>query len=419
MPLITADARFLGIDIRAGMRELRQAWAHAQRVAPLSWLTPDIPVMLLHADGGQSWWRGLVRSAGAGNPPKPACVALELPEDLLLRRTLVLPAMSEVDASSAVALQVQAMSPFPGPDLVWGCSIQSGTDGTRQVDLALASRGQVAQYLEAQAPRLGTHATPEVWAVGADYPIVFAGYGESVRHARERRGRHIRYALLALAVVLASALALTPTLQLRARALQAVGAYDDLARRTAAPVRERERLMHSVEKLDVLSEMLAGRIEPLRVIDRLTKVLPDDTALQGLTLKGQKVTIHGLTANASSLMRSLGEQPGVRDVHAPSPAMRVGGPESKENFVIEFTLDPQEFGVVSIPAVQAASAPQAVVPAAAPTAPPSAASLPAPATAPAPAAAPATGRLVPSFGGGSQRPLPSAPPSSASGNKTP
>ena len=102
--------------------------------------------------------------------------------------------------------------------------------------------------------------------------------------------------------------------------------------------------MKAADGLSVLAELQAARIEPLRVLDKLTRALPDDTALQNLVLKEQKVTITGLTANASALMQLLSEQEGVREVRAPSPAMRSGG-DSKENFTIEFLVDPRVFGV--------------------------------------------------------------------------
>lgn len=408
MPSITSDARFLGIDLRALWDEARRAWVQVQQVAPLTWFTPDIPVRLLQANGEDVLWEESGRQTASGKPEGTPCLALELPEDLLLRRTLVLPAMTAADMASALALQAQAVSPFSESDLAWGARVQPGSEGAYQVDIALASRKQVAQYMQAQASRMEAGVTPEVWATRPGRPpIVFSGYGESQRQARAVRGRKVRYGLLVLALLLLGALAVSPSLQLRSRAIEAVAAYDAAAKRTAPLVQEREALMQTVEKLGVLSGLLAGRIEPLRVLDRFTKVLPDDTALQGLTLKGQKVSINGLTANASALMKTLSEQPGVHDVRAPNPATRTDGPNSKEAFVIEFTLDPQEFGVVAA-APLASSPPQpqltSPVPATLSAAPqpsvtPSAGQVPAKAPEPVTSEA---GKRVPSFGGGAR-----------------
>ena len=346
MPTVTPDARLFGIDLRSLGQELRQAWAEVLHTPALSWLTPDAPVMLLQADGSQTVWQAGARLADKEPKGKPQFFALQVPEDLLLRRTLHLPPMDAADRQGAVGLQVRALSPFADADLIWGSHVHPLEQGVR-VDVALASRRQIEQYLQTQMQRMGS-AAAEVWAVQPGRtPIVFAGFGETARHAYAVRGRRLRIALLVLALALLGGIALTPTLQLRARAIDAVRSYDALAQRTPELVQARQQFLQTADKLQALSELVAGRIEPLRILERLTAVLPDDAALQGFVLKGDKVTLSGLTGNASAVMQTLGQQPGVRDVRAPSPAVRVGGANAKENFVVEFTLDPRIFSVAS------------------------------------------------------------------------
>ncbi|WP_440113814.1 PilN domain-containing protein [Acidovorax sp. BL-A-41-H1] len=422
MSSIQSDARFFGVDFHALWRDVCQAWAGLQDVPPFVWFTPEASVRLFQADGGESLWRGGVRVPNGVKGGNAEFNALEIPEDLLLRRALTMPAMSESDIASAALLQARAISPFAEHDLVWGYCARRQPEGHSQVELALASSKQVAQYLQEQASRLGRGGA-EVWAtLNQGSPIVLSGYGESAREAKSLRGRRVRYGLLALALAIVGGIAITPTLQLRARAIEAVKAHDSVVHRTPPLVKERELLMQSAEKLGALSELLAGRIEPLRVLDRLTKILPDDTALQAFTLKGQKVTLNGLTSNASAVMQILGEQSGVRDVRAPNPATRTGGANSKENFVIEFMVDPQEFGVataqgatpIAVPPI-ASAAPAAsaiaVAPPQAASASAAAASAPLASVPSAPVAAKtapaAGGALVPVFGGG---PAQSAPP---------
>ncbi len=349
MSVLTPDARFLGVDMRTLGRELRQAWADLQQRPPLSWFTPSVSVLLLQADGAQTLWWG---SEGPQENPVttvPRIKALQLPEEMVLQRTLTLPPIDAADIANAAALQARTISPFAESDLVWGWRMHSRAQVPAQIDIALASRRQVAQYLQSQAQRWGAD-QPEVWVIPpAGAPIVLTGYGEALRSALGRRGCWLRYALLGLAFCFVAAIAITPTLQLRARTIEAVHAYDAVALRTPPLVKERETLLQTVEQLTALSDLLDGRIEPLRVLERLTTVLPDDTALQSFSLKGQKVTLNGLTSNASALMQLLGEQSGIRDVRAPSAATRTGGVNSQENFIIEFTLDPQQFGVAMVP----------------------------------------------------------------------
>lgn len=369
MTTITSDARFLGLDLRALWSEVLQVWASVHRRAPLSWLTPVVPVRLLQSDGSESIWRGGVKQvATIAQGAKASVVAIELPDNLVLHLSWSPPAVGAGDLLGAIALHAQSASPFPEADQAWGYRTRPSTGGGALViDIALASRRQITQHVQTQVSRLAGASAPEVWvSLPSGAPIVIQGFGESERQAQAARGRLVRYAFLAAACALLAAIAITPTLQLRFRALDAYAAHEALSRRTAPLVMQREALMKTAEGLGALAEFQAARIEPLRILDKLTRALPDDTALQNLVLKDQKVTITGLTANASSLMQTLSEQEGLRDVRAPSPATRSGG-DAKENFTIEFTVDPRVYGVV--PAATAPGGSASAASAAAPAIP--------------------------------------------------
>jgi len=346
MPSISSDARFLGVDLHALWRDIRSPWRGMHAWPVFSWLTPSAPVVLLHPGDGMSFWLGEEKQSKVAGPVKASFTAVELPEDFVLRRTLTLPPMAESDIANAGALEVRAISPFPEADLVWGYRAVDAPPGSFRIELALASRKQVGQYLAAQAGRLGGVSDPEVWVLGAHQrPIVLGGYGEGLRQAHALRWRRAGYGLLLSIALLVVAIAVTPTLQLRERALEAAQSYQDAARRTAPVVAKRDALMQSVEKLGTLSEVLSTRIEPMTVLNKLTQLLPDDTYLQSFRLQGTKVTIVGMTGNAAALMQVLGNEPGLREVRAPSAATRMGN-SAKETFAIEFTLDSQVFGVV-------------------------------------------------------------------------
>lgn len=351
MPPISSDARFLGIDFHALWGDMRKLGGGIHQWPILAWLTPTVPVLLLQDDGKKSLWLGAIEQPQRGiQSHQVGFAAVELPERSILRRTLNLPSMAEQDVASAVALDVRSVSPFAPDDLVWGYHAGPARQGVRTIDIALASRKQVAQYLAAQAERLKAEQLPEVWVCTAQRsPIVFQGYGESQRFAHSARRRHLGYALLLLMVGLLAAIAVTPAAQLRLRAVEAVHAYEAIAKETAPLVSQREQLLQSAEQLGVLAEVLAGRIEPLRVLEKLTQLLPDDTSVQTLKIQDAKVTLMGVTTNTSTLMQLLGDQEGLHDVRAPSAATRFPG-ALKESFVIEFTLDPQVYGVVPAPA---------------------------------------------------------------------
>lgn len=439
MPLISSDARFLGVDLALLWRDMREPWSNVHQWPLFAWLTPQPPVLLRQADGRQSVWVGGKRIEGR---VLPQFTAVELPEECVLRRPLRLPAMSHDDTLAAIALEARSASPFDAADVVWGYSHHGKLAAAGQsVELVIASRKHIAQYLADLPAELGK-SSPEVWVLcGAAAPAVLCGYGEPAREAfcsRRRRGGLVLLACLALGC---GVLAVTPSIQLRERAIQAAAAYEDIAKKSAPAVRQREQLMTTVEAMGALAELTNGRIEPLLVLDKLTQVLPDDTALQNFKLQGTKLSFSGQTANASALMQLLGDVPGFKDVHAPTAATRLGL-SGKEVFSVELTLDSEVFGIKTVPlaapeGLGVASAPvaNAFAPAdaasanasnAVPSSSPSvvmpvspSASVPAATGATTPA--PEPGRAT--FGGGAtfggSAPAPSAPPASPSTPSSP
>jgi general secretion pathway protein L len=339
----THDLRLFGLDLRELWLDMRKPWQQVHQWPLLAWLTPVFPVRLLQTNGEESIWRGGSRPLASPGTKELATpfVALELPDSLVLRRGMAVPALSDAQTLEAVALDVQTASPFAADDLVWGFSQRPVSQGLVRVETALLSRRQLDGYLKSQSHRWQEGKQPELWVLAADNPpIVLAGFGEAARARRIAARRRTGYGLLLLALLVLAAVAITPTLQLRARAIEAVNAYTDLHNRTAPLARQREALVKTTDRLTVVSELVSGGVDPLTVLDLLTQALPDDTSLLNLQLQGLKVTMAGQTTNAAALMQHLSAQPGVRDVRAPSAATKPLG-VTKESFSIEFMLDPK------------------------------------------------------------------------------
>lgn len=428
MPTLSSNDRFLGVDLGALWREIRRPWARLHEWPVMSWLTPPVPIRLLQADGGESIWLGEVLQASS-KPGKQSFVAVELPLDDVLCRSLALPQVPDDEVAGAVALEAQGASPFAMADLVWGFRLSPREGGGREAQIVLASRRQIEHHLASQATRLTPGQQPELWVrIDAGAPVVLAGYGEGARVRFASRRRHLAYGLLASAVILALASAVTPVLQLRMRALEADRAYEDAQRRTKSIVKQREALLQSAEQVNALHDLLGSQVDFMRVLERLTALLPDDTYILAFKYQGGKFNLTGQTANSSTVMQALGGQSGFKEVRAPSPATRVGGANNKETFIIEFAVDLEQFGMAAAPAsaalggAAAAASSPAPVSAAAPfvtAAPTPAASVAAPAApppttppklvAPKPAAVPAG--KGPTFGGSptTPAPVPSAP----------
>lgn len=344
MPMAVQDEVHPGaINFGAALRALAQPWREIHLWPPLSWLAPRPQVRVLHADGSESLWKGDQEAdTTAASAIKAARhVAVELPEALRLDCRMKLPAMQSTQLYEAVALQVLSASPFEPSDLVWGFQTRPGAGKTLEAIAVLASRRSIERHLQSVAARLGAGVEPEVWAFdGAGSAIVIQGYGEAVRHRASARGSWAAYTLLALALALGTAAALTPTLKLKLRAAQAVNANQELERKMAPLITQREQFVRTQADLEALRQLAGEHVEALAVVELVTQLVPDDTWLQRLQVQGSRVSIAGQTPNTAALMNTLSGHPGVRDVKAPAAATR-SMEAGRENFNVEWTLSPE------------------------------------------------------------------------------
>lgn len=405
MPSLESQPLLFGLDLKAVWRDAASVAREWGGRAPLAWLAPTVRVQLLGSDGRQLLWKagpsGL-RPLAQGKAEGAPFVAVEVAEQWLLRSRLTLPRMAADQVETAVRLEVLRLSPFPEPDTVWGfvSRASSADSGLLEVDLVLAAREHVQACLAASVSGGGSR-EPEAWALAqGPAAMVLRGFGEASRERSIRRGFGWAVFCLLLALVWGTALALTPSLQLRARALDAQAQFTELAQAARPAVAEREALMRDNEHLKVVDDLLASRADPKLAIEVLTKALDDGTYLQRMEVKGRNVSISGQTGNATALAQFLSGQKGLEDVRSSAAATRQGS--GSERFSIDFVLKrppPPEPGAppasegASAASVTAATAATAAAPvSAAPSAP--AASPPAstqgsvPAASAAPAKAP-------------------------------
>ncbi len=357
-PTSTESRRPFGIDTAQWPAQWQAAGALLLGLPGLRRLAPRLPVTLHPADGrGATHWlmaQGVAQPAPDAAPGAPI-QALQLPAERVLERRLTLPPLAAADLAQAVALDVAAASPFGPEQTVWGYRSER-LDGERlRVDVAIAARAQVEQCLQAAA--LADDPPPEVWVLpataapagslpdGAMRPIVLQGFGEGLRQARTRQGVSRRLGLAALALLVLAALVVTPTALQRAKARQAMAAFDAMQKQAAPQLAQRESLMKQLERLQTLAQLQEQQLALGPVLDLLTRTLPDGAWLTGLRVEGNKLVLNGLADDAAALVQRLAEQPGAHDVRLTSPATRGAG-AAKETFIIELGLDAHRYGPV-------------------------------------------------------------------------
>jgi general secretion pathway protein L len=346
MAAANRQTRLFGLDLAPLWQAMVAAWGGMLAWPLFSWLRPKLPVCLWTISGQALLSHGPATPAlvNASAVKKAVFSALLLPESLLLRQTVDLPALPPDQCIDALRLAIVGLSPFAPDDLVWSheSAQQLGAPlATNRHHLVLASRKNIGQHIAQAHPDLNP-AQLEIWVQSAvlKQHLLLPGFAEAARLRRTRVWQRVSATLALLVIGLLLAMALTPSAQLYLRALQANQANEALGVLAAPVIAERDKMVQAFDQLAGLRAIIGAPIPPARVLKLLTEALPDDTSLLSLQIQGLKVTMSGQSADAAALMKRLDATSGLRNITAPTPAVKPLG-AARESFSIELTLDPK------------------------------------------------------------------------------
>lgn len=382
--LFGLDLRTIGQDWLQAMRQLHQR-------APLRWFELAPSYQLLRADGSLARWQdGRLRPQEQPGSSQAPLWAIELPEALLLRRSLRLPELPAAQIRQAVALDIVSSSPFAEDELVWGFCQQPASDhgSAWQIHAAFGARQHIQQHLNG----LGQHppaARPGPWPIERSElwaftpqggpPIVLQGFAEGIAQQAINARRQRTWLALLLAAALLAALAVTPTWRLRNQAIEANQAYHALLAQASGLDGERAVLMSALESITHIQGQVARRVNPAQVIELLSQLLPNDVSALELKWDDEAIDLSAEAGNAAAIIQLLSEQQAFAEVRTTRPVQVVPRAD-KERFSVQMRLAPGALNTGYTPEPLPEAEP------AAPTAPPDAAADAAGNTARAPAA---------------------------------
>ncbi len=230
-------------------------------------------------------------------------VVLTLPADRVLRKTLTLPLATEENLRQVLEFQMEDHTPFPASRLYLGYRV-IGRDferGQLTVEFVATPRDDVdasIKTLSDWGATVRAVVAEETLASGPLVNMLPAAQGK----ASSVLWQGINPWLLGLAVVLALAAMAVPVLIKREAAVQllpwldkgkaAAEAADTLRRRLEARVDEHNYLL---EKRQLLPPVIMA-------LEELTRVLPDDTWVQQLDIKGKELQFQGESASSVRLI---------------------------------------------------------------------------------------------------------------------
>ncbi|HET7125494.1 MAG TPA: PilN domain-containing protein [Lysobacter sp.] len=231
---------------------------------------------------------------------------LLLPAGCCLRRRLVLPAAAAERLRDVVGFEIDRQTPFAAEDAAYDARLLSRRDGDGQLDVELVVVPRAV--LDAQRNALGAQAR---LLAGADVagangePLGVNLLPPALRFAHSDPWRAWNLVLAVVAVV-ALAAALWQMLDNRRTAADAFAVVADRQADAARDVSvQRQRLVDLVQGQAFLDRSRGGRATTVEVLDELSRRLPDDTYLEKLAVEGDRITLIGLSNQASALVGRL------------------------------------------------------------------------------------------------------------------
>ncbi|MCC6468634.1 MAG: PilN domain-containing protein [Alphaproteobacteria bacterium] len=262
-----------------------------------------------------------------------------LAADRALRRELAIPRVPEADLRRTVAQEVERYTPFRAEQvyLFFALDPQKSDERTMAVAIAIAPRRFVDPVVDALVAAGAERRAVRIGIIGIDALLDAEGNPAALASSESLAvPRPLRWALAAVCVLALTAIA-APAVRLAvARAPLA-----ERAAQTQAKAEEVRRLLDQVEKLsqglDTIVRAKAEAPSVVRVLDRITALLPDDTYLDQFNVVGREIEIEGTTRASAALVRLLESTPMFEKVSYVAPVTRdpVSGAE-RFHFSIQF-----------------------------------------------------------------------------------
>lgn len=247
-------------------------------------------------------------------------VCLRLLPDQFLVRTVKLPAPAAENLMQVLAFEMDRLTPFKADQVYYSARIVERLADTRQirVELALTPRSKLDPLLD------------ELLSFGWRPDRVLVGRNEAEHDLLPDKYRRVRSSLpqritLVLAVLFASSLLATLALPVWLN-YNLQEALQQETRRISKVAKEVEALKSEAERLTHESGFLQRRKreEPpvVGMLNELSRVIPDQTWLNGLQYRDRKIIIQGQSPAASSLIERIEASPFFQNTSFVSPVTK-------------------------------------------------------------------------------------------------
>ncbi|HEX3535530.1 MAG TPA: PilN domain-containing protein [Stellaceae bacterium] len=261
-----------------------------------------------------------VAAAGAG------AVLIEIPPERVLSKLVTYPSSARGELDRIVEFDFSRHFPFPAERVLYRHRIVPrtgagavGETGTLAVEIVAVPREVVAEICgELAAAGLSPAGIGLVGATSAE-PLFLPGSAiPQRRRAASRLNRSLVYAVPAMAV---AALVSWPAAQ-QARLAALERDIAELKPRAEVALKQRERQQQETERLRAILALQGARPPLVRVLDMLSRDLPDGAWLLSLSVSGRDMVMDGLSPSAAEIALALQKSGAFKDIVFRAPVTR-------------------------------------------------------------------------------------------------
>jgi general secretion pathway protein L len=248
-----------------------------------------------------------------------------LPADKALTKTLTLPLAAEENLREVLSFEMDRQTPFTADQIYYDFSIlaRSSAEGTLAVNLVLTTRRTLDDLLS----RLESRGLfPDQVTINCGAGDGFAPVNLLPAEKRQPKAitpRVVNLVLGAVAMALVVSAVSLPLLNKRQR----IEALEPLIKTASAKAQQAHQLREKVETLTANSQFLIDKkrssLTVLEIMDEVTRILPDDTWITRLDIKGSELQLQGQSSSAAALIPLIESSTLLQDPAFRSPVTQV------------------------------------------------------------------------------------------------
>jgi len=282
-----------------------------------------------------------VKQATQALAPSPGAVVVELPSEHVLKRVINLPANTEERLVDVLQFEMDRFTPFTGKQVYFTHRVIGRDTGNNQitVQLVITRRSLVDKLLEVlDTCGLEVSAVTVPAAPGSDDWNLLP---KDMRAGNGLRSRVLPLSLGAVCSALLIAAIVLPLVsqQITIRALEEeIGQLRPVAQEVA---QTKDEIAALLDEQGFFATKRAELPTTIRLMDEITRVIPDNTWLVRLELRGSRLRLQGESEGASSLLALLEASDLIENATFSSPVTK-NPRTSNDRFAIEAGIQSPE-----------------------------------------------------------------------------